>query len=162
MVPEGSSANALRPGDGGSIVIGVDGAPESLRAWDLARTLAGSLDLKPLPVFGDQERPRPQGLGGIEARPAGARRWINSTVASEDGRLIVVGSRSRGRLASTLLGSVSAALAGSARVPVLIVARWAEIDALAVPPDLELHAHTHSNQRPDAGSWSHGDISGIR
>jgi nucleotide-binding universal stress UspA family protein len=134
VVPDGFRADALRPGDGGSIVIGVDGSPESLRAWDLARALAGPLDLKPLPVFADQERPVPHGLGGIEAEPAGARKSINSVVAREGGRLIVVGSRDRGPIAGLLRGSVSAALAGSARVPVLIVSRQAQIDALARSP----------------------------
>jgi nucleotide-binding universal stress UspA family protein len=54
-------------------------------------------------------------------------------VAEHDGQLIVVGSRGRGAVAGALLGSVSGALAISARVPVLIVPRDARIDPLADP-----------------------------
>src|SRR4051812_7901222 len=57
VVPHDFSARARSPGEGGAIVIGVDGSPESLRALELARALAGTLDLQPLPVFADQERP---------------------------------------------------------------------------------------------------------
>jgi nucleotide-binding universal stress UspA family protein len=135
VVPHDFSGRAQSPGEGGSIVIGVDGSRESLRALELAGALAGSLDLQPLPVFADKERPRPEGLGGVIVRPAGARKAINSVVAAADGRLIVVGSRGRGPVAGTLLGSVAGALAGSARVPVLVVTRQAQIDALQGLPD---------------------------
>jgi nucleotide-binding universal stress UspA family protein len=128
VVPEG--AGVPRPGSG-SIVVGVDGSAESIKALALAQGLAGPLDLTPVPVFADQERPRPGGVGGVVVRPAGARKALNAVVAQRDGQIAVVGARGRGAIASALLGSVSGALAVSARVPVLVVTQEAQIDPLA-------------------------------
>ncbi len=51
----------------------------------------------------------------------------------EDAELIVVGTDGRGALASALLGSTSAELAGSARTPVVVVPRGAVVNMDAAP-----------------------------
>jgi nucleotide-binding universal stress UspA family protein len=66
---------------------------------------------------------------GLEARAltvaAEPRIWgaLTATAAKEEAALIVAGSRGRGAAASTVLGSVSLALAHNADVPVLIIRR---------------------------------------
>jgi nucleotide-binding universal stress UspA family protein len=65
--------------------------------------------------------------GGLDARPlaveadGAAWRALIAAAESEGAALIAVGSRGRGSVAATLLGSVSAGLAHNADVPVLVV-----------------------------------------
>jgi nucleotide-binding universal stress UspA family protein len=57
---------------------------------------------------------------GVEAA-GGVWRTIAATARSEDAAVLVVGSRGRGALGSTVLGSVSSALVHNAELPVLVV-----------------------------------------
>jgi nucleotide-binding universal stress UspA family protein len=64
----------------------------------------------------------------------------------EDAELIVVGSRGRGPFKAALLGSVSTALIGVARRPVLVVPRGAALSGLVDRPAAELRRQGTSSQ----------------
>lgn len=81
-------------------------------------------------------------LGEVEALPAMVRRGhpgqTLTEIANEGGRLLVVGSRGRGAVASALLGSTSAYCASHSDVPVVIVpdeGRIARADRIVVGVD---------------------------
>ena len=134
VVPPGASDIVAGRSSGGSVVTGLDDSPESMRALEVARALAAPLGLELTPVFADREGPRPEGVGGVVAEFGSARGAIQRAADRHDGRLIVVGSRGRGALAGALLGSVSAALARSATVPVVIVPPGARMDGRPIAP----------------------------
>jgi nucleotide-binding universal stress UspA family protein len=133
VVPLGVPAALGDTGSAGSIVCGLDGSPQSVRALEVARALAAPLGLELVPVFAERERRRPEGVGGVVVEVGSAPRAINRVVARRNGQLIVVGSRGHSLVASALLGSVSGAVAGSARVPVVIVPPGARTDGLIHP-----------------------------
>jgi nucleotide-binding universal stress UspA family protein len=124
----------------GSIVVGVDGSPESLAAAEAAAKLAGRYGAKvhalaatgdgPLDVDGLVElRERFEAITEVGFAPrleaASMLRWSTRPPvealleASAGADLLVIGSRGLGRLAA--LGSVSRRLAHQARCSVLIV-----------------------------------------
>jgi nucleotide-binding universal stress UspA family protein len=146
VVPPGASDPVVDGSARGSVVCGLDGSPESMRALDVARALASPLGLELTPVFADREGPRPQSVGGVVAEFGSARGAIHRAADRHDGRLIVVGSRGRGLLAGALLGSVSGALARSAPVPVVIVAPGASADGLGHPPSSAALAGTKAER----------------
>jgi nucleotide-binding universal stress UspA family protein len=123
--------------NGGSIVCGVDGSPESERALQIAAGLADRMSLELLPVYIDDGTREGASVGVNthlqvdEGDAVDGLRWR----ALGDGSLIVVGSRGRGALRAAVLGSVSGTLAASAPLPVLVVPRTArltsQIDGIA-------------------------------
>ena len=119
--------------NGGSIVCGVDGSPESARALQIAAGLADRMSLELLPVYID-DGTREDASVGVNTRlqvddgdAVDGLRWR----ALGDGSLIVVGSRGRGALRAAVLGSVSGTLAATAPLPVLVVPPTARLDGIA-------------------------------
>jgi nucleotide-binding universal stress UspA family protein len=121
--PEAAERCLARKVSGGSIVCGVDGSAESERALQIAAELADRMSLELLPVHID-DGTRLDAPAGADTRlqvdkgdAVDGLRWR----ALGDGTLLVVGSRGRGALRAAVLGSVSATLAASAPLPVLVV-----------------------------------------
>lgn len=143
------SGQTPAPDDDAPVLLGVDGSPASEAATALAfdeasrrgvelRALHVWSDVAVFPILGmdwrDRER---EGQRILAERLAGWQerypdvhverlvfcdkpsRWLLKE--SEHAQLVVVGSRGRGGFAGMLLGSVSSAVAQSARVPVLVV-----------------------------------------
>ncbi len=120
---------------GGSIICGIDGSQGSMRALEFATRLAGLLELDvqqvhadPDAVWSDALRDHLSPLDTEIGIPADA---LRRRAARNGGRLLVVGSRGHGRWRKALLGSVSAELAASAPVPVVVVPLSARIDGPA-------------------------------
>jgi nucleotide-binding universal stress UspA family protein len=106
----------------GTILSGFDGSEESRRALRIARRLGDRLDLEVVPVFVgpiDGRHDAPPVRVGIEM--GDPVHELRERASREHVRLLVVGSRGRGPIRQTFLGSVSAALAASAPCPVLVV-----------------------------------------
>lgn len=116
---------------------GHSGAAGALRALSVAEWLAGRLGLEMVPIFVAPARGRSRAARSAAQILTGDP--LRKRAAREDVRMIVVGSRGRGALRRALLGSVSAALAIAAPVPVLVV-----------PPEARLPAALGAPLRPDA------------
>jgi nucleotide-binding universal stress UspA family protein len=134
-LPPGAGERFVAPATpGGMIICGVDGSAESERALSVAARLGERMGLEALPVFVDpasnRNHPAPSATQILSGDPA---RELRERASHEDARLVVVGSRERGALRRALLGSVSAALASSAPVPVLVVPLDARIRAAGAP-----------------------------
>jgi nucleotide-binding universal stress UspA family protein len=136
VVPPAAADRFMAPvRPGGSVVCGIDGSMEAVRAVRVGANVASRLGLEFVPVYFDQRHAwegAPAAdtlLLHVEAGDpvAGLRR----RAVRDDARLIVVGSRGRGALSGALLGSVSRALAASAPVPVLVVPPNARLGELA-------------------------------
>jgi nucleotide-binding universal stress UspA family protein len=119
-----------------SIVCGVDGSPDSRAALQVAARLAKQLNLRLIAAhvaepaylpYAVAERLLDQvvvtaGLDAERRTAVGVPAERLAEIADEvDAELIVVGSRGRGAFKAAFLGSVSNALVGVARCPVLIV-----------------------------------------
>jgi len=143
-----------------SLVCGIDGSPGSERAARLAQALGGALGLRlvfahayrpvatsrahqeileDLPMLLEREREAGEALVGRATAQLGgegravlgeAVEGLESVARQEGAELVVVGSRGRGAAGAALLGSTSAALAGSAPWPVVVLPAGAEIQAL--------------------------------
>jgi nucleotide-binding universal stress UspA family protein len=107
---------------GGTIVCGFDGSEESRRAFEVATGLGERMNLEAVPIFVDPVR------GRHEWPPIPVRVEVGDPVdelreqaVRVHARMLAVGSRGRGLVRRSLLGSVSAALAASAPCPVLVV-----------------------------------------
>jgi nucleotide-binding universal stress UspA family protein len=129
--PDAGGRFVAHAGSGGSIVCGFDGSADSERALRVAEGLAARMNLELLPIFVDPLR------GWHDAPPIPVQVEVGDPVQElreratrEDVRLLAVGSRGRGALRGALLGSVSAALAASAPVPVLVVPATARAGGL--------------------------------
>lgn len=135
--------------DQATVVVGVDGSPQSVRALQWARTLAACTGAAVEAVIAwtypaaagwgmvgdwDPEANAHEVLEEALAAAYGSDRPAKLTGrvlqgpaaktlldASEGATMLVVGSRGRGGFTGLLLGSVSAVCAEHARVPVLVV-----------------------------------------
>jgi nucleotide-binding universal stress UspA family protein len=116
--PDAAERFEEQPGSDGTIVCGFDGSAESWRALQVARHLGDRLDLEVAPVFVDPARGE---LGDPvdELRERASRDRV---------RLLAVGSRGRGPVRRSFLGSVSAELAAASPRPVLVVPPTAVLD----------------------------------
>jgi nucleotide-binding universal stress UspA family protein len=135
IVPPGADERFVAPTTpGGAIICGVDGSAESERALSVAVALGERMGLEALPVFvdpaGSWNLAAPSATEILTGDPA---RELRERATCGDARLVVVGSRGRGPLRRALLGSVSAALAASAPVPVLVVPPGARVSAAGGP-----------------------------
>ncbi|MGZ6617705.1 MAG: universal stress protein [Solirubrobacteraceae bacterium] len=142
----------LAPPSMREIGVGYDASSESERALGLARRLAAVTGARlsafqaiPIPrfafqnttasvdeVIGDrlaEARARMSGLGGLEAHVAYGHPAEELGLYSASVDLLIVGSRSYGPIGRVIHGSTSQQLAHSARCPVLVLPRSAEIDA---------------------------------
>lgn len=139
--PEDRPSREIRvPGAGSGavdVLVGTDGSPESLAAFDAAATLLGSrlgrvtfATVLPYEAGRDDERRAMRVLETAVERSGRAHAGtellhgrpseVLVEVAARDGyELLVVGKRGAG-LAKRLLGSTAAALARDAKVPVLL------------------------------------------
>jgi nucleotide-binding universal stress UspA family protein len=132
IVPPGVRGRlAGRATRGGTIVCGYDGSPMSERALEAAVGLGERLGLEPLAVFVDPDRswtataPSP-----VEVLAGDPVSELRERAAREDVRMIAVGARGRGYRSGAPLGSVSATLAATASVPVLVVPPTARVQGV--------------------------------
>jgi nucleotide-binding universal stress UspA family protein len=113
---------------GGSIICGYDGSPEAERALEVAVVLGERTGLEPLAVFVDPARSWTAAAHGpVQILAGDPVIELRERAARDDARLLAIGSRGRGALRGALLGSVSAALAATAPIPVLIVPPTARV-----------------------------------
>jgi nucleotide-binding universal stress UspA family protein len=138
IVPPGAGARFAGRSRSGEIICGYDGSPASERALEAAVGLGQRIGLEPLAVFVDPDRtwtataPSP-----VEILAGDPVVELRERAAGADVRMIAVGARGRGYRGGALLGSVSAALAASAAVPVLVVPPTARVQGvLEVDADL--------------------------
>jgi nucleotide-binding universal stress UspA family protein len=110
-----------------SIVCGLDGSDESWRAMRVARRLAEGLHVELTLGFVDESGPWPEAPEEVRVEVGDPVEGLRELAGRDGVRLIVVGSRGYGRLASALLGSVSRDLVASAPVPVVIVPPGARV-----------------------------------
>jgi nucleotide-binding universal stress UspA family protein len=131
IVPPGAREHVTRTEPGGSIVCGFDGSSGSERALGVAVGLAERVGLEPLAIFVDPARtrnePAPSPVRVLAGDPA---RELRERASRPDARLLAVGSRGRGASQGALLGSVAAALAATAPIPVLVVPPTARVGEL--------------------------------
>lgn len=144
-------------GDGGRVVVGVDGTPSALRALRFAADWAARSQARvaalyavsatefdePAPELGDRTPAQARLDGWVdEVRDEHPRLDIEASVvrsdpgeallaASRSARLVVVGSRNRGELKSLTLGSVGMGLIRHASCPVAVVHGQAPVPAHA-------------------------------
>jgi nucleotide-binding universal stress UspA family protein len=136
VVPPAAADRFLTLGrPNGSVVCGIDGSMEAVRALRVGANVASRLELEFVPVYFDK---RHSGEGASSAdmlllhvEAADPVTGLRRRAVRDDARLIVIGSRGRGALSGALLGSVSRALAVSAPVPVLVVPPNARLGGLA-------------------------------
>jgi nucleotide-binding universal stress UspA family protein len=107
VVPPDAADRFLAPQrTGGSVVCGINGSAESVRAAQVGGDFAERLGLELVRVHVDEGH---------------AADGLRRCALADDCRLIMVGSHDRGALRGALLGSVSSSLAAAAPVPVLVV-----------------------------------------
>lgn len=121
----------------GHIVVGVDGSPEaaSALAWAASEARLRGAELVACSVI-EPRHGHADAVSDSAVTPASEESTggypataltrhgepaVELLAACQDGDLLVVGSRGRGRLAGTLLGSVSRACVTHARCPVVVV-----------------------------------------
>jgi nucleotide-binding universal stress UspA family protein len=164
-------------GTGGEVCVGVDGTPSSLGALRFALAWASrhAATVQILHAIGptDFDEPAPE-LGlrtpaelrlggwveesrlGYEAVPVDitvVRRHASDAMltAARSSRLVVVGSRHRGELASIALGSVGHTLIRRSAVPVAIVHGWSPEPEMAPPAAV---GPTRTTERSDSAATS--------
>jgi nucleotide-binding universal stress UspA family protein len=126
--PEAGPRFIARGTPRGSIICGFDGSHDSERAMEVAVALAERMGLEPLAIFVDPARRRTASVPSpVEVLTGDPVHELRERATHEDVRLIAVGSRGRSALRGALLGSVSASLAASASVPVLVVPPTARV-----------------------------------
>lgn len=104
----------------GSIVVGVDGSPDSVRALEVARALGSRTGARVRALAATGGKPLHVPLDGIEPLELDERDSVTAlTAAAGPGDLIVVGSRGLHGVAA--LGSVSERVAHVATASVLVV-----------------------------------------
>jgi nucleotide-binding universal stress UspA family protein len=128
--PDAGQRFVARASSGGSIICGYDGSPDAERALEVAVALGERIGLEPLAVFVDPARSWTAATPGpVQILPGDPVRELGECAGRDDARLIAVGSRGRGALRGARLGSVSAALAATAPVPVLVVPPTARVSS---------------------------------
>lgn len=101
-------AFALAPEDGRVTLVHAEREPEAVAAWQQRLSAIAATAPSGLPVRTEV----------VTGRPADA---VLDVAARTDADLLLTGTRGRGRVRRTLLGSVSTALLGHADAPVLVV-----------------------------------------
>jgi universal stress protein family protein len=135
-VPPAAGARFLAPArPGGSVVCGIDGSVEAVRAVRVGANVASRMGLEFVPVYFDQRHAWDDAPAAdtllLHGEAAILSRGLRRRAVRDEARLIVVGSRARGALSGALPGSASRALAASAPVPVLVVPPNARLGELA-------------------------------
>ena len=126
--PDAGQRFVAHVSSGGSIVCGYDGSPEAERALVVGVGLSDRTGLEPLAIFVDPARSwTAASPGPVQILAGDPVTELRGRASRDDARLLVVGSRGRDALRGTLLGSVSAALAATAPVPVLVVPPTARV-----------------------------------
>jgi nucleotide-binding universal stress UspA family protein len=140
IVPAGAGQRFIaRASSGGSIICGYDGSSEAERALEMAVGLGERTRLEPLAFFVDPARSwTAAAKGPVQILAGDPVIELRDRASHDDARLIVVGSRGRG----ALLGSVSAALAATAPVPVVVVPPTARVPRLIHAGDEDRPATT--------------------
>jgi nucleotide-binding universal stress UspA family protein len=132
IVPTGAGERFARGATvGGSIICGYDGSAGSERALEAAVGLGERTGLEAVAVFVDSDRSPTATVSSpvqiLRGRPVHA---LHERAARQDARLIALGARGRGSSRGALLGSVAAALAVTAPVPVMVVPSTARVRGL--------------------------------